>query len=65
MGGVYMKRRLKVKTIVSLIIVGFILYDSIFNNMYLLTKFSNKFGEVATNFGQKLGKLLADTIINK
>ncbi len=60
-----MKRRLKVKTIVSLIIVGFILYDSIFNNMYLLTKFSNKFGEVATHFGQKLGKLLADTIINK
>lgn len=60
-----MKRRLKVKTIVSLIIVGFILYDFFFNNMYLLTKFSNKFGEVAINFGQKLGKLLADTIINK
>lgn len=60
-----MKRRLKVKTIVSLIIVGFILYDSIFNNMYLLTKFSDKFGEIATNFGQRLGKWFVDMVINK
>lgn len=57
--------KLKVKIIVFLIVAAIIIYDFFFNNMYLLTKFSNKFGEVATNFGQKLGKLLADTIINK
>ena len=57
--------KLKVKTIVFLIVAAIIIYDFFFNNMYFLTKFSNKFGEVITDLGQKLGKLLADTIINK
>lgn len=57
------KKGMNLKSIISLGLIIFILYDFAFNQAYFTGKFALKFTEIAGNIGRAIGNRLVEVLM--